>query len=308
MPDAESPGNGRLSSVRNAARLLKEFSRSDRELGVTQLARRLGLAVSTVHRLLSTLTDEGLLERGSVPGTYRLGLQMYELGATVFPNLDLHDAARPVLAALRQTTGETVQLGVLDHLEVVYLERLESPQTLRVFNHTGHRIPAPATSTGKVLLAALPADVLQARLLDWRPERRTSNTIVEPALLLAELRRVAERGWAQNVEEAEFGAASVAAPIRDDGGVVVAAISVVAPITRAKAVLPRCRAAVLEAASAISRRIGYRGDIDRREQKVRAAELSLSFLPARPQAATHDIDQSGSRRLMIASRPVRSRI
>ncbi len=267
MPDAESPGNGRLSSVRNAARLLKEFSRSDRELGVTQLARRLGLAVSTVHRLLSTLTDEGLLERGSVPGTYRLGLQMYELGATVFPNLDLHDAARPVLAALRQTTGETVQLGVLDHLEVVYLERLESPQTLRVFNHTGHRIPAPATSTGKVLLAALPADVLQARLLDWRPERRTSNTIVEPALLLAELRRVAERGWAQNVEEAEFGAASVAAPIRDDCGVVVAAISVVAPITRAKAVLPRCRAAVLEAASAISRRIGYRGDIDRRSKR-----------------------------------------
>ena len=263
MPDTDSPGSGRLSSVRNAARLLKEFSRNDRELGVTQLARRLGLAVSTVHRLLSTLTDEGLLERGSVPGTYRLGLQMYELGATVFPNLDLHEAARPVLAALRQTTGETVQLGVLDHLEVVYLERLESPQTLRVFNHTGHRIPAPATSTGKVLLAALPADVLQARLLDWRPERRTSNTIVEPALLLAELRRVAERGWAQNVEEAEFGAASVAAPIRDDGGAVVAAISVVAPITRAKAVLPRCRAAVLDAASAISRRIGFRGAIDR---------------------------------------------
>jgi IclR family transcriptional regulator, KDG regulon repressor len=261
MPDTEPSGNGRLSSVRNAARLLKEFSRADRELGVTQLARRLGLAVSTVHRLLSTLTDEGLLERGSIPGTYRLGLQMYELGVTVFPNLDLHEAARPVLAALRQTTGETVQLGVLDHLDVVYLERLESPQTLRVFNHTGHRIAASATSTGKVLLAALPADMLHARLLDWRPERRTSNTIVEPALLLAELRRVAERGWAQNVEEAEFGAASVAAPIRDESGLVVAAISVVAPITRAKAVLPRCRAAVLESASAISRRIGYRGDI-----------------------------------------------
>jgi IclR family acetate operon transcriptional repressor len=263
MPETQAPGNGRLSSVRNAARLLKEFSRSDRELGVTQLARRLGLAVSTVHRLLSTLTDEGLLERGSVPGTYRLGLQMYELGVTVFPNFDLHEAARPVLAALRQTTGETVQLAVLDHLEVVYLERLESPQTLRVFHHTGHRILASATSTGKVLLAALPADVLQARLLDWRPERRTSKTIVDPALLMAELRRVAERGWAQNVEEAESGAASVAAPIRDDVGTVVAAISVVAPITRAKAVLPRCRVAVIEAASAISRRIGYRSDVAR---------------------------------------------
>ena len=256
MPDTDSPGSGRLSSVRNAARLLKEFSRNDRELGVTQLARRLGLAVSTVHRLLSTLTDEGLLERGSVPGTYRLGLQMYELGATVFPNLDLHEAARPVLAALRQTTGETVQLGVLDHLEVVYLERLESPQTLRVFNHTGHRIPASATSTGKVLLAALPADVLQARLLDWRPERRTSNTIVEPALLLAELRRVAERGWAQNVEEGTLGAVSVGAPIRDGGGDVVAALSVVLPVARAdKQAMRRCIASVVEAADAISARL-----------------------------------------------------
>lgn len=93
MRDAEPPRTGRLSSVRNASRLLKEFSRTDRELGVTQLARRLGLAVSTVHRLLSTLTDEDLLERGSVPGTYRLGLPMYELGVTVFPNLDLHEAA-----------------------------------------------------------------------------------------------------------------------------------------------------------------------------------------------------------------------
>jgi IclR family transcriptional regulator, KDG regulon repressor len=263
MRAAEPPRTGRLSSVRNAARLLKEFSRTDRELGVTQLARRLGLAVSTVHRLLSTLTDEGLLERGSVPGTYRLGLPMYELGVTVFPNLDLHEAARPVLAALRHTTGETVQLAILDHLEVVYLDRLESPQTLRVFNHTGHRISAPATSSGKVLLAALPADVLEARLLDWHPVRRTPKSIVDPELLRIELRRVAERGWAQNLEEADLAAASVAAPIRDDVGTVAAAISVVAPITRAKAVLPRCRAAVLDAASAISRRIGYRGDTSR---------------------------------------------
>jgi IclR family acetate operon transcriptional repressor len=114
-----------------------------------------------------------------------------------------------------------------------------------------------------VLLAALPPDVVEARLLDWRPERLTPRTIVDRELLLTELRRVAERGWAQNIEEADIGAASVAAPIRDEVGTVVAAVSVVAPITRAKAVLPRCRTAVLEASSAISRRIGYRGDVGR---------------------------------------------
>lgn len=254
--------SGRLSSVRNAARLLKQFSRADRELGVTQLARRLGLAVSTVHRLLTTLAEEGLVERGTVPGTYRLGLQMGELGITVFPDLALHEAARPVLAALRQSTGETVQLGVLDHLEVVYLERLESPQTVRIFSQAegGYRQPASVTSAGKVLLAHLPADVLRVRLADWQPVRRTPNTIVEPGPLLAELRRVAERGWAQNIEESMVGVASVAAPIRDERGAVVAAVSVVAPISRAKEALPRCQAAVIEGAGVISRRIGYSAD------------------------------------------------
>jgi IclR family acetate operon transcriptional repressor len=244
--------------VRNAARLLKEFSRADRELGVTQLARRLGLATSTTHRLLSTLTAEGLLERGEAPGTYRLGLKMYELGVTVFPNLDLHEAARPVLASLRQSTGETVHLAVLDHLDVVYLERLESPQTLRTFQSVGHRMPAHATSTGKVLLAHLPTEVLRERLLDWRPTRLTPHTIVDKGALLADLRRVVERGWAQNVEEGSLGAASVAAPIRDENGCVIASVSVVAPISRARDGLRRYRAAVVDAARVISSRIGHR--------------------------------------------------
>ena len=197
---------GRLSSVRNAARVLKAFSRTDRELGVSQLARRLGLGVSTVHRLLVTLTDEGLLERGE-RGTYRLGLQMYELGVTVFPNLDLHEAALPVLASLREATGETVQMGVLDHLDVVYVERLEGPRTVRMFHRAGHRLPAHATSTGKVLLAHLPAEVLARP--DWSTgARRASPRTPSPtaACCSTSCGSVAERGWAQNVEEGALGA------------------------------------------------------------------------------------------------------
>lgn len=246
-----------LSSVRNAARVLKAFSRTERELGVTQLARRLGLTTSTVHRLLATLVDEGLLERGA-GGTYRLGLPVYELGVTVFPNLDLYEAARPVLASLRHSTAETVQMGVLDGIDVVYVERLESPQTLRIFTRSGHRFPAHATSTGKVLLAHLPAEVLRERLREWRPVRLTPYTITERGVLQAELTRVAERGWAQNIEEGALGAASVAAPVRDHDGTVIAAISVVGPISRARRALPRHRVAVVEAAGLISTRVGYR--------------------------------------------------
>src|ERR1700754_2810472 len=97
-----------LAPVRNAARLLKEFSRTDRELGVSELARRLGLATSTVHRMLATLAAERLLARA--PTGYRLGLAVFDLGASVVPRLDLHEAALPAMAMLRASTGETVQL------------------------------------------------------------------------------------------------------------------------------------------------------------------------------------------------------
>jgi len=251
------PVGGRLSSVRNAARLLKQFSRTDRELGVSELARRLGLAPSTVHRLLSTLAGEGLLEHRP-GGSYRLGLPMYELGVTVFPDLDLHEAALPVLVSLRQATAETVQMGVLDGLDVVYVQRLEGPQTVRIFHHAGHRLPAHATSTGKVLLAHLPTEVLEQRMRDWRPGRLTPYTVTDRGVLQAQLRRVAERGWAQNLEEGALGAASVAAPVRDEAGTVIAGISVVGPVERARGALPRYRAAVVDAASLISTRLGYR--------------------------------------------------
>jgi IclR family acetate operon transcriptional repressor len=255
------PG-GRLSSVRNAARVLKAYSRTDRELGVSQLARRLGLGVSTVHRVLATLVEEGLLERGE-HGTYRLGLQVYELGVTVFPNLDLHEAALPVLASLRETTGESVQMGVLDGLDVVYVARLDGPRTVRIFHRAGHRLPAHATSTGKILLAHLPAEILKARLVDWQPARLTPHTVTDRGALLDQLQRVAERGWAQNIEESALGAVSVAAPVRDATGCVIAAVSVVGPVSRARQTLPRYRAAVIGAAAVVSARIGYRSGQDR---------------------------------------------
>ena len=185
-------------------------------------------------------------------GTYRLGLQMYELGVTVFPNLDLHEAALPVLASLREATGESVQMGVLDQLDVVYVERLEGPRTVRIFHRAGHRLPAHATSTGKVLLAHLPAEVLRpaGRLAARRASPRTPSPT--SACCSTSCGRVAERGWAQNVEESALGAVSVAAPVRDDTGAVIAAISVVGPISRARQTLPRHRAAVIGAAALIS--------------------------------------------------------
>jgi len=248
-----------LSSVRNAARLLKEFSRGSREIGVTELSRRLGIGKSTAHRLLNTLAEERLLEQDPDTGAYRLGLAMYELGASVSMHTDLHEACSPILDQLRNATRETVQVAVLDGREVVYVERRESPQTLRLFGRVGHRNDAHCTSTGKLLLAYLPPRRLDDLLTGWTLTRKTPFTIHDPATLRAQLDLVRSRGWAENVNEAEMGVASISAPIRNGLGEVVAAVSVAGPLQRLNGdSLRRFARPTVEAGLAISRRLGFR--------------------------------------------------
>ena len=114
------------------------------------------LGKSTVHRLLTTLVAEGLIEQNPRTGGYRLGIVMFELGEAVRVHMDLHAAAGPVLGELRAQTGESSQVGVLDGHEVVYVDRMESAHSLRLFTETGRRVPVHCTSSGKVLLAHLP--------------------------------------------------------------------------------------------------------------------------------------------------------
>jgi len=249
-----------LGSVRNAARLLKEFSRDHRELGVTELARRLGVGKSTAHRLLATLAEERLVDQNPQTGAYRLGLAMYELGNAVAIHADLHDACSEIVDQLRNSTRETVQVAVLDGRQVVYVERRESPHTLRLFGRVGHRNWAHCTSTGKVLLAHLPSDRLERLLDGWTLEPRTPHTVTSIPLLREQLAQISARGWAENVSEAEIGVASVAAPIRNGLGEVVASVSVAGPVQRVNGEsLRRFAKPCVEAGLAVSRRLGFNG-------------------------------------------------
>ncbi len=249
-----------LSSVTNALRVLDCFSATERELGVSELARRLDMGKSTVHRLCATLAAGGLLDHNAETGRYRLGLRLYELGALVSAHMDLHEAAGPALLEVRNRTGETVQLAVLDGREVVYVERLESSHTVRLFGRVGHRNSAHCTATGKVLLAHLPDAELDALLDGWVLEGRTPYTITDHAEFRKALAEVRRRGWGENTNEVEIGVASVAAPVRDSSGAVVAALSVAGPAMRLDGGSLRHFAGVaMEAADATSRRLGYRG-------------------------------------------------
>ncbi|CAN5195987.1 IclR family transcriptional regulator [soil metagenome] len=249
---------GKLDSVRNAARLLKQFSYRERELGVSELARRLGLGKSTAHRLVATLAGEHLLEQNRETGKYRLGLAVYDLGAAASVHFALHEAAVPPMAQLRNATGETVQLAVLDGREVVYVERLDSPHTLRLFLEVGRRNWAHCTGTGKVLLAYLPEDRLDRLLDGWELKARTPYTITDQQLLRKELKEIRHRGWGQNLHESEVGVVSVGAPVRNSMGDIVAAMSVAGPAQRMDPVMDTIATELIEAVATASRRMGYR--------------------------------------------------
>jgi IclR family KDG regulon transcriptional repressor len=244
--------------VRSAARLLKQFSSRDRELGVSELARRLDLGKSTVHRILVTLTAENLLEQDQYSGKYRLGIAMHDLGQAVVTHLDLHEAVIPPMEKLRNATGETVQAAVLDGRDVVYVERLDSPQTLRLFLEVGRRNDAHSTATGKCLLAFLPEPELAKTLRGWRLSAKTPYTITSQAKLRAVLKEVRKRGYAENLHESEVGVLSVAAPVRNIAGQVVAALSVAGPDSRMEPVIKDTTRAVVEVAAMASHRLGYR--------------------------------------------------
>jgi IclR family acetate operon transcriptional repressor len=236
-----------LSSVRNAVRVLKAFSSRHPSYGVSELARKLELSTSTTHRLLSTLAAEHLIEQDAETGRYHLGLAVFDLAAATSAGYDLTEAVLPPMTMLRSRTGETVQVGVLDGREVVYVERLQSPQTLRMFLDVGRRNWAHSTGTGKVLLAALSVPVLDRTLDGWELVRQTPNTITDHARLREELRAVRDRGYAQNCDESEVGASSIAAPIHDATGAVVAALSVAGPTPRMEPALHSITHAVVEA-------------------------------------------------------------
>jgi IclR family KDG regulon transcriptional repressor len=249
----------RLSSVANSIRLLTSFSGEEDELGITALAGRLRLAKSTVHRLAATLTGAGFLEQNRQTGKYRLGVALFELGALVRRRMDVANEARPRLRELLEKTGETVQLGIVDHDSVLYVYEMESPRAIRMASAAGRRAPLHCTAVGKVLLAHQPAEYARA-LVERGLAAFTPKTLTRREAVLATLEDVRQRGHAVDDEESESGLRAIAAPVHNHAGSVVAALGIAAPLQRmSKKVMHTCVPNVVDAARAVSARLGYVG-------------------------------------------------
>jgi DNA-binding IclR family transcriptional regulator len=244
-------------AVLRAVGLLKAFTPERPERGLAELARAVGLNKTTTYRLLSALASEGLVGREGE--AYRLGPELLALGARACGAGQLRAAARPELEVLAASTHETATLEVLLGRDVLILDEAMGPHVLGSAPSVGTRWPAHATSTGKALLAHLPAEALRAYLAAPLAAA-TPRTVTRPAVLARELARAAERGYAVTLEELEPGFVAVAAPVRASAGQVVAALSIGGPAVRLSAARLLTFGRQLAASAArTSERLGYRG-------------------------------------------------
>ncbi|WP_167336303.1 IclR family transcriptional regulator [Neorhizobium vignae] len=252
---------GRLSSVSMAIRILKAFEGDEAEIGVTELARRLGIAKSTVHRLVVTLMAEDFLEQNRETGRYRLGLGLFGLGSLVRNRMDLSTEARTLLMDLRQETDETVLLAVPTGPEIMYLRVQPSRQAVRISAEIGMRAPYHSTAAGRALLAFLPESRMAALTAAPLP-LRTPKTVTDPDKLQKLLGNIRRLGYAVEDEENELGMRAIAAPIRDAQAEVVGAVAIAGPVQRLSLKnLNGFAEPLLVAARAISARLGHRGSL-----------------------------------------------
>ncbi|MDT7708342.1 MAG: hypothetical protein QOG20_3949 [Pseudonocardiales bacterium] len=218
-------GTGTGPVLGRALRVLGSFTPGHPAMSLSDLARRAGLPVSTVHRMVAELMAWGALERGE-DGCYRVGLRLWEVASLAPRGMALRERALPFLEDLSQVTRENVQLAVREGSEVVFVERIAGTGAVPVLTRVGGRFALTATGVGLVLLAHAPAE-LQEDVLAAPVERYTDYTVTDPKVLRGMLADVRTSGFSISDRQVTADALSVAAPVHDARGLVVAAVSLV---------------------------------------------------------------------------------
>lgn len=217
-----SEDDSATSVVRRISALLEAFGPNETSIGVNELARRTAIPKATVSRLVKELEGTGLLERSG--GKVGLGLRLFELGERASRRRSVREVALPFMADLREASGQTIHLAVLDNTDVVYVEILRGRDAPRFPSAVGRRLPAHATGVGKALLAGTSGDVVELMIAAGLT-RVGPRTIMAPGQLRRQLKWIAASGLAYEHEESAPGVACVASAIRVDEGPPVAAIS-----------------------------------------------------------------------------------
>ncbi len=219
-----------VQCVERVLEMLEVVSEGERK--IKEIAEAMNLPRTTVYRLLSTLEPWGYVRRNPETGGYRLGFRLFELGSRLVQQTGFEEEAQPRMEELSRRSGETVNLAVLDGLQVLYIKKVESKEPLKMGILVGTRVPAHCSGLGKAMLAFSDPMELERYLAKGELKGYTSNTITSTAALREEMERIRRQGYAIDNEEYFTGIRCVAAPVLDHEGRVVAGMSISGPVVR----------------------------------------------------------------------------
>jgi IclR family transcriptional regulator, acetate operon repressor len=254
------PGSSGTEAAARVADVLLLFVGGPNTLGVSEIARELGLSKAVVHRILQSLTSRSLVRLDPITRGYRLGPGAIALGARALRDFDLRAAARPTLRRLRDLTGETTTLSMLLERSRLYLDQYESPREIKMTVPIGRPFPLYAGASSRAMLAFLPDQTVE-RVIAAGLEGMTPETILDPDELRRRLAATRASGFATSRGERQDGAGSVAAPVFGVDGEVMGAVSVCGPVSRFdRDAVDLYVTLVRSAAAEISRSLGWDGE------------------------------------------------
>ncbi len=242
-----------IQVIERLASLLDAIAAQNEDASLKVLSAETGLHPSTAFRILSSLAEQGFVERTS-RGNYQLGIKLLQLGNRVGARTDFRKIALPLMEKLRDRLDETVNLTVRESDEVVYVERSLAKRMIRVEQVIGSRAPLHVTAVGKLMLGEMGADACRSYAKRSKLSRYTANTHKTVSSLLKDCLASAKLGYAYDNQEAELGVGCIGSLIRDASGQVIAGLSVSAPIERRR---DEWTEQVMKTSEEISKQLGY---------------------------------------------------
>lgn len=249
-----------VQSLERALTLLNVLSEYPEGIQITRLSEQVGLSKSTTHRLLATLVHMNYVVKDEETEKYKLGFQLIYLSRNILNSIDVIQIARPFLEKLCHDVNETIHLCIDDNGEVMYIDKIESNQTIRMFSRIGSRAPMYCTGVGKILLSGMSEETYHKVVSGIDFVARTAKTITSADALAEEVELVKNQGYALDNIENEEGIRCIAAPIFDFQGKIIASFSISGPSNRItmERVQDELVRRIRETSQEISRQLGYR--------------------------------------------------
>lgn len=267
---------GAIKSIVKAARVVNLLTSAGTPLSLAHISSEMNMSKSTLHGIISTLVDVKFLVQEQDTGRYWLGTRLFEIGSAIFSQWNVRNVAYPFIQRIVAEVEETVHMGILDDYEVLYINKLEASNSIRIVTDIGSRIPSHCTGLGKALLSGLSSFELLCMVKAKGQQKYTESTITSHEKLWQELELVRERGYALDEQEFAEGLRCIAVPIFDHAGSIIAALSISGPVSRMRGdKLEHHRSSLQKATAEISAQMGY--DNKKRVFKVSIPDMGKTF-------------------------------